>query len=179
VATYVVTVLVTPPPASLSFNPLSPASVTAGDPDLNITALGSPSGGTFSSGASLGGSTGGTFTAVHPSLGTFTYMGSTSAGTASIDITYTPLVGAPVVVTYSVDVSAVTPPTSLSFNPLSPSAVVSGSPALNITASGSPAGGTYSTANALSGGTGGTSLLFIPALEPLLLAVQALQVPLL
>jgi subtilisin-like proprotein convertase family protein len=164
VATYVVTVLVTPPPASLSFNPLSPASVTAGDPDLNITALGSPSGGTFSSGASLGGSTGGTFTAVHPSLGTFTYMGSTSAGTASIDITYTPLVGAPVVVTYSVDVSAVTPPTSLSFNPLSPSAVVSGSPALNITASGSPAGGTYSTANALSGGTGGTFSSIHPSL---------------
>jgi subtilisin-like proprotein convertase family protein/replication initiation and membrane attachment protein DnaB len=164
VATYVVTVVVTPPPASLSFNPLSPASVTAGDPDLNITALGSPSGGTFSSGASLGGSTGGSFTAVHPSLGTFTYMGSTSAGTASIDITYTPLVGSPVTLTYSVDVSAVTPPTSLSFNPLSPSAVVSGSPALNITASGSPAGGSYTTSNALSGGTGGTFSSIHPSL---------------
>jgi hypothetical protein len=155
VATYEVDVSTVPPPATLSFNPLSPASVTVGDPALNITATGTPSGGTFSNGASIGGGTGGSFSAVHPSLGTFNYSGSTGVGTASITITYTPLAGASAVATYNINVSSAPPPATLSFNPLSPASVTVGDPALNITATGTPSGGTFSNGASMGGSTGG------------------------
>jgi multidrug resistance efflux pump len=138
--------------------------VTVGDPALNITATGSPSGGTYSTSNFVGGGTGGTFSAISPTMGTFTFSGTTSAGTSSIDVTYTPLAGAPAVLTYVVNVSAVPPPASLVFSPTSPASVTVGDPALNITATGSPSGGTYSNGVGNTGATGGSFSAIHPSL---------------
>jgi subtilisin-like proprotein convertase family protein len=92
--------------STLSFNPVSPASITAGDP-LSVTATGSPAGGTFSSTGANAGTTGGTFSAINPTSGVFTFTGSTATGTASVNITYIGPGAAPVTLPYTVNVSAV------------------------------------------------------------------------
>jgi subtilisin-like proprotein convertase family protein len=153
--TYSVTVATVPPPASLTFLPSAPALITVGDPSLMITAIGSPAGGTYSSGSSMGGSTGGSFSGVSSTSGVFTFSGSTSAGTASLSVTYTPLTGAPVTQIYSVSVVAVPPPTSLVFTPASPASITAGDPVLTISATGIPSGGSYSSSSATGGTSGG------------------------
>jgi subtilisin-like proprotein convertase family protein len=161
--TYSVLVSTVTPPTTLIFSPSTPASFVVGNPSLSIIATGSPSGGLYTSGNISTGTTGGTFAGISPSTGVFSFSGATSAGTASISITYTPLSGSPLTLTYSVTVSAVTPPTALTFLPPSPSTILAGSPTLNITATAVPSGGLFSSSNSLSGGTGGTFSTISPS----------------
>lgn len=106
-ATYIVNVVFTVLQATLTFNPTSPQSVTTGDPDLVVTATGSPAGGMLSLSNINAGGTGGTFN-LGPAGNQFTFTSSatTTAGTATCDVTYTPPVpDLPVTVTYTVNVA--------------------------------------------------------------------------
>ena len=84
-----ITIVYTVTVETLSFAPLS-ADYIVGDPDITIFGAGSPPGGTFSTSVSLpftDSVTGGTFDALDPSAGTFTFGGATSGGAALIPIT--------------------------------------------------------------------------------------------
>ena len=138
--------------SSLTFSPASPLDFVAGSPDEMITAVGAPTGGTYSTVVSLpftDGTTGGTFDSLDPALGTFTFGGATTGGPATIDIVYTPPAGLPNTMTYTVNVTALSPA------PASPHAVTTASPDFTITATGSPAGGMISIASISPGTTGG------------------------
>jgi hypothetical protein len=148
IATFLVEVV------TLQFTPASPASIFVGDL-LNVTAVGLPTGGTFTGGGNFNSNTGGTFSSISSS-GSFTFSGSTQGGTATASFTYSPPAGFPVLtLIYTVHVS------SLTFSPASPIAVEAlstGSLPVSIQALGLGAGGTYAIGlgGVSTGGTGGS-----------------------
>jgi hypothetical protein len=148
IATFLVEVV------TLQFTPASPASIFAGEV-LNVTALGLPTGGTFTGGGNFDSNTGGSFSSISSS-GSFTFSGSTQGGTATASFTYSPPAGFPVLTfIYTVHVS------SLTFSPASPIAVEAlstGSLPVSIQALGLGAGGTYAVGSGgvSTGGTGGS-----------------------
>lgn len=138
----------------LSFSPASPGSAFVGGGDqLGITtALGFPTGGTFSIATQSAGGTGGTF-AIDTASGVIDFNGPfTATGTATADVQYVSSLGT-FNLTYTVDVSNA--PTVMA-TPASPQNVYVGGPDLAVSCVGSPAGGTFSLVSPVTGGTGGT-----------------------
>ena len=138
--------------SNLTFVPTSPASFLVGDAPLTITAVGAPALGTYSTSLTLPATdpvTGGTFDALDPSGGTFTFATPTSGGPASIPITYTPPPPAvAITATYVINV------TNLTFTPPPTEGVILGG-SFTITATGDPALGTISIVASDVSATGG------------------------
>jgi subtilisin-like proprotein convertase family protein/phosphoheptose isomerase len=129
---------------SLTFAPAPILELDVGVSSGTITATGLPTGGTYSGGGFVNPDTGGLFSTIHPTAGTFTFTGSTTGGIATVAITYTPAPASgfkAITVVYTVEVSALT------FIPPSPLAVVAvpvvGSAPVTVTAVGDPSGGSY------------------------------------
>ena len=139
-ADFIVTIPVIP--ASITFDPVSPLNLSAGEGDVIITASGTPAGGAFTFGGIIPGSTGGTFSLLNAVDGIFSFGGSTNAGVAEVEILYSPNVAsgsAPVLATYTINVSNI-----ISVNPASPLGTGIGAADVTITAGGSPSGGVFS-----------------------------------
>jgi hypothetical protein len=97
-----VTLIVVSSVTAVTFSSPSPLAFTVGSGAVTITTTGSPSGGVISLSNASPGTTGGVFTLINASAGTFSFSAS-SAGTASINVTYTLPTGASQTITYSCD----------------------------------------------------------------------------
>jgi subtilisin-like proprotein convertase family protein len=99
-----VTLIVVSSVTAVTFSSPSPLAFTVGSGAVTITTTGSPSGGVISLSNASPGTTGGVFTLINASAGTFSFSAS-SAGTASINVTYTLPTGASQTITYVVNVT--------------------------------------------------------------------------
>ena len=137
---------------SLVFSPASPLEIAVGGTPVTIDAIGIRSGGIYTATGAVDNGTSGSFSAIDPITGEFTFDGALSAGSASLDVTYTSLAGTAVTKTYTVIVS------SLAFSPPSPLSVLAtpaGSAPVTVTVIGGDDGGTISIITQSGGGTGG------------------------
>lgn len=158
VMTYTVTVA-SAPTRSISFSPPTGTFNACSASTLTVTVSGSPSGGTLSVDSTVTGVTGGSFVLTDSQIGgdgdagEFTYSGATSAGTASITLTYNLGCGPTATMTYNVTVSGST--TTVTFAPTSGTYTACNTSTSTTTVTASPSGGTLavnSTSTAVTGG---------------------------